>query len=73
MDKPVTFAICGLGNRGLEAYAAFQKQLPEKMKITAGADPDPDRAPHCRRITACPPEAALPQAKSCWPSRALRM
>lgn len=25
MDKPVTFAICGLGIRGLEAYAAFQK------------------------------------------------
>ena len=68
MDKPVTFAICGLGIRGLEAYAAFQKQHPEKMKITAGADP-----PRCRRITACPPEAALPQAKSCWPSRALRM
>ena len=65
MDKPVTFAICGLGIRGLEAYAAFQKQHPEKMKITA--------APHCRRITACPPEAVLPQAKSCWPSRALRM
>ena len=43
MDKPVTFAICGLGIRGLEAYAAFQKQHPEKMKITAGADPDPDR------------------------------
>ena len=41
MDKPVTFAICGLGIRGLEAYAAFQKQHPEKMKITAGADPDP--------------------------------
>ena len=38
MDKPVTFAICGLGIRGLEAYAAFQKQHPEKMKITAGAD-----------------------------------
>lgn len=30
MDKPVTFAICGLGIRGLEAYAAFQKQHPEK-------------------------------------------
>ena len=65
MDKPVTFAICGLGIRGLEAYAAFQKQHPETRTPTA--------APRCRRITACPPEAALPQAKSCWPSRALRM
>lgn len=73
MDKPVTFAICGLGIRGLEAYAAFQKQHPEKMKITAGADPDPDRRAALQANTACPPEAALPQAKSCWPSRALRM
>lgn len=43
MDYPVTFAICGLGVRGLEAYASFQKRHPEKMKIVAGADPDPER------------------------------
>lgn len=73
MDKPVTFAICGLGIRGLEAYAAFQKQHPEKMKITAGADPDPDRRAALQANYGVPPEAVLPQAKSCWPSRALRM
>ncbi len=43
MNKPVTFAICGLGIRGMEAYAVFQKKHPEKMKIVAGADPDPAR------------------------------
>lgn len=43
MSKPVTFAICGLGVRGLEAYASFQKSHPEKMQIVAGADPDPER------------------------------
>lgn len=41
MNKPVTFAICGCGNRGLEAYATFQTQHPEKMKIVAGADSRP--------------------------------
>lgn len=43
MSKPVTFAICGCGCRGLEAYAPYQKQHPDNMKITAGADPDEER------------------------------
>ncbi len=43
MEKPVTFAVCGLGVRGMEAYASFQARHPEKMKITAGADPDARR------------------------------
>ena len=43
MKQPTTFAICGLGIRGLEAYASFQKLHPEKMQIVAGADPDPAR------------------------------
>jgi len=43
MKQPVTFAICGLGNRGQEAYACFQKKHPEKMKIVAIADPDSER------------------------------
>ena len=33
---PITFAICGCGSRGLEAYASYQKFHPEKMKIVAG-------------------------------------
>lgn len=41
MLKPVTFAICGCGCRGLEAYARYQKLHPEKMKIVAGADVRP--------------------------------
>lgn len=43
MQQPITFAICGLGVRGLEAYASFQHAHPEKMQIVAGADPDPQR------------------------------
>ena len=40
---PITFAICGCGNRGLEAYASYQKYHPEKMQIVAGADNRPGR------------------------------
>ncbi|MEG0649409.1 MAG: Gfo/Idh/MocA family oxidoreductase [Oscillospiraceae bacterium] len=43
MEKQITFAICGCGVRGLQAYAAYQKDHPEKMKIVAGADIDPER------------------------------
>lgn len=42
-NAPVTFAICGLGVRGNEAYASFQKSHPEKMKIVAAADPVAER------------------------------
>ncbi len=43
MDKPVTFAICGCGNRGLETYAAYQSAHPEQMRVIAGADCRPER------------------------------
>ena len=37
MSQPVTFAICGCGDRGLDAYAPYQHAHPEEMKIVAGA------------------------------------
>lgn len=40
---PITFAVCGCGSRGLEAYASYQKVHPEKMRIVAGADCRPGR------------------------------
>ncbi len=43
MAKPITFAICGCGCRGLGAYASFQTLHPEKMKVVAGADTRPER------------------------------
>ena len=43
MSKPVTFAICGCGARGLEAYAPYQLTHPEEMKVVAGADVRPER------------------------------
>ena len=43
MSKPITFAICGCGARGLEAYAPYQLTHPEEMKVVAGADVRPER------------------------------
>ena len=43
MSKPVTFAICGCGSRGLDAYPPYQKSHPGEMKIVAGADSRPGR------------------------------
>lgn len=37
MTKPITFAICGCGSRGLDAYAVYQKNHPDRMRIVAGA------------------------------------
>ena len=39
MKKAVTFAICGFGSRGCDAYAVYQRRYPEEMKLVAVADP----------------------------------
>lgn len=56
MSKPITVAICGCGNRGLEAYAPFAKKYPDKMKIVAGADARPERLRLLRETYDVPEE-----------------
>lgn len=48
MQKQVTAAIAGLGSRGKDVYAPMSRLFPEKLKITAVADPDPSRAMQMR-------------------------
>lgn len=38
MNKQITVAIAGLGNRGKDTYAQVAKLIPDKMKIVAVAD-----------------------------------
>lgn len=40
MNKPVTVAIIGAGNRGLRIYAPYAKKFPERMKVVAAAEPN---------------------------------
>lgn len=47
LDYPIRVAICGLGNRGLDAYAPVADLVPEKMRIVAVADPDESRRKLC--------------------------
>lgn len=48
VENKISFALAGLGSRGKEVYAQAIAAHPEKMEITAIADPDPEKV----RITA---------------------
>lgn len=61
MGKCITVAIAGLGARGKEEYAQAQKQFPEKMKIVAVADIDPEK------VAAAAKEFDVP-AEHCYTS-----
>ena len=43
MSGKITVAICGMGIRGAEAYASYQKIRPEEMQVVAVADPRPEQ------------------------------
>lgn len=60
MSQPVTFAVCGCGARGLEAYAPYQEQHPDEMKIVAGADIRPERLAMLRERFGVPAERCYP-------------
>ena len=52
--KQVTFAVCGFGIRGMEAYSSYQKTHPDEMRITAVADPDPAKREIAQRVYGVP-------------------
>ena len=60
MSQPVTFAICGCGDRGLDAYAPYQHAHPEEMKIVAGADVRPERLELLQKRFGVPAEMCFP-------------
>ena len=43
MDLPIKIVIGGLGGRGYEVYASYAKRNPDKMQVTAIAEPNPIR------------------------------
>lgn len=73
MNQPITFAICGFGNRGRDAYAVYQKTHPDLMKIVAVADPVPQRLAAARQGMGWTRPCALTVPRRCWPARAWRM
>ncbi len=57
-----TFAIIGLGSRGLDSYAPYQKTHPDKMRIVAVADPRRERIDKARKEYAIPEEMCFKDA-----------
>ena len=65
MGRCITVAIAGLGSRGRDTYAKAAKIFPEKMKIVAIADVDPEKV----RLTAeeydIPGKNVFPAQRKC--------
>ena len=57
----VTFAVCGMGNRGA-VYAGQQLNFPEQMQVTAMADAKPERLEYANKYLHIPPERLIMSA-----------
>lgn len=55
MKAPITFAICGFGDRG-STYASMQELFPDKMKVVAVADLNPKKVQRAKELYDIPEE-----------------
>ncbi len=55
MNAPITFAICGFGDRG-STYASMQELFPGRMKVVAVADLNPEKVKKAQALYSIPPE-----------------
>ncbi len=62
MKAPITFAIAGFGDRG-STYASMQKLFPEKMKVVAVADLNPDKVEKAKKLYGIPAENCFASAE----------
>ena len=53
--KKITFAVCGMGSRGV-VYSGKQLEFPEEMEVTAIADVDPERIKAANKYLHVPEE-----------------
>lgn len=49
MKAPITFAIAGFGDRG-STYASMQKLFPDRMKVVAVADINPEKVQKAKEL-----------------------
>ena len=57
MNRPITVAVAGCGSRGQDTYSKILMELPQKAKIVAAADIDPEKLAGMRALTGIPKEA----------------
>lgn len=62
MKAPITFAIAGFGDRG-STYASMQKLFPDKMKVVAVADLNPDKVKKAKELYDIPEENCFASAE----------
>ncbi|NBJ88298.1 Gfo/Idh/MocA family protein [Acutalibacter sp. 1XD8-36] len=62
MNAPITFAIAGFGDRG-STYASMQKLFPDRMKIVAVADLNPNKVKKAQELYNIPEENCFASAE----------
>lgn len=62
MNAPITFAIAGFGDRG-STYASMQKLFPDRMKVVAAADLNPEKVKKAQRLYDIPDENCFSSAE----------
>lgn len=63
MPKCFTVAIAGVGARGADTYASYQRKHPDRMKIVALAEPRSDRLALIAQEFGVPPERCFSSAE----------
>ena len=62
MNRPLTVAVAGCGSRGQDTYSKILVTMPEKAKIVAAADLDPEKL---AETIASKAPIAVRQGKAC--------
>ncbi|MBQ6961779.1 MAG: Gfo/Idh/MocA family oxidoreductase [Clostridia bacterium] len=63
MDRPLTVAVAGCGSRGQDTYAKILAGMPEKAKIVAAADIDPEKLAGMRKLAGIDKSACYVSAE----------
>lgn len=63
MNAPITFAFAGFGDRG-STYASMSRLFPDKMKVVAVADANPEKVRRAREQYGLPEEMCFSSAEA---------
>ena len=63
MDRPITIAVAGCGSRGQDTYSKILVNMPEKAKIVAAADINPEKLAGMRPLTGIDESACYASAE----------
>ena len=63
MNRPLTVAVAGCGSRGQDTYSKILTGMPEKAKIVAAADIDPEKLAGMRKLAGIDESACYASAE----------